>query len=50
NLGRQEKAGEAMVVLSIDTPADEATLEKLKEALGARYLRAVELPESVLKM
>lgn len=50
NLGRQEKAGEAMVVLSIDTPADDATLAKLKDAIGARYLKAVELPESALQM
>ena len=50
NLGRQEKAGEAMVVLSIDTPVDEKTLEVLKAAIGARYLKAVDLPEELLRL
>jgi len=49
NLGRQEKAGEAMVVLSIDTPADEKTLAVLKEAISARYLKAVDFPEEILR-
>lgn len=50
NLGRQEKAGEAMVVLSIDTPADEKTLEVLKKAISARYLKAVDFPEEIIRM
>ncbi len=43
SLGRREKAGEAMVVFSIDSPADEATLQTLGEATGARYIKAVHL-------
>jgi len=43
NLGRREKAGEAMVVLSIDSPADEATINKVAEAVGASFLRAVHI-------
>ncbi len=44
NLGRRAKGGEAMVVLSIDTPADAATIERLKEAVGARFVKAVHMP------
>ena len=43
NLGRREKAGEAMVVLSIDSPADEATINKVAEAVGASFIRAVHI-------
>jgi D-3-phosphoglycerate dehydrogenase len=41
SLGRRAKAGEAMVTLSIDSPADEATLEKVAKAVNARFLKAV---------
>jgi D-3-phosphoglycerate dehydrogenase len=43
NLGRQAKAGEAMVVLSLDTPADEATLQKLAVAVEAHFIKAVHM-------
>ncbi|PLX87911.1 MAG: phosphoglycerate dehydrogenase [Desulfuromonas sp.] len=43
NLGRREKAGEAMVVFSIDSPADEATLEKVAQAVDARFIKAVHI-------
>ena len=43
NLGRRAKGGEAMVVLSIDTPADEATIARLIEAVGAQFVKAVHL-------
>ncbi|MFA5516090.1 MAG: phosphoglycerate dehydrogenase [Desulfuromonadales bacterium] len=43
NLGRRAKAGEAMVVLSIDTPADDATIEKLAEAVDAQFIKAVNM-------
>jgi D-3-phosphoglycerate dehydrogenase len=43
NLGRRGKGGEAMVVLSIDSPVDEATLARLSEAVGARFVKAVHL-------
>lgn len=45
NLGRRAKGGEAMVVLSIDTPADEATLDKLQQSIGARFIKLVYMPQ-----
>jgi len=43
NLGRRAKAGEAMVVLTLDTPADEATVEKLSVAVAAHFIKAVHM-------
>jgi D-3-phosphoglycerate dehydrogenase len=43
SLGRREKAGEAMVVFSIDSPADESTLQAISEAINAGYIKAVHL-------
>jgi len=43
NLGRREKAGEAMVVFSIDSPADEETINKIAEAVEASFIRAVHI-------
>ncbi len=43
SLGRQEKAGEAMVVLSVDSQVDETTLQKVGEAISAKYIKAVHL-------
>lgn len=43
NLGRREKAGEAMVVLSVDTPVDEATMEKVAKACDARFIKAIRM-------
>ncbi|OEU71391.1 MAG: phosphoglycerate dehydrogenase [Desulfuromonadales bacterium C00003093] len=43
SLGRTEKAGEAMVVFSIDSSADEATLSAVKEAVNATFIRAVHI-------
>lgn len=43
NLGRREKAGEAMVVLSVDSPVDQPTLDKVAEAVEARFVRAVHI-------
>jgi D-3-phosphoglycerate dehydrogenase / 2-oxoglutarate reductase len=42
-LGRREKAGEAMVVFSVDSPVDEATMEKLGKVVEARYVKAVDM-------
>ncbi|MEJ2200460.1 MAG: phosphoglycerate dehydrogenase [Desulfuromonadaceae bacterium] len=41
SLGRRAKAGEAMVTLSLDSPADDVTLEKLSQAVNARFVKAV---------
>jgi len=43
NLGRRAKAGEAMLVLSTDTPVDEATLQKLATAVDAHFIKAVHM-------
>ncbi len=43
NLGRRAKAGEAMVVLSIDTPADQATIDTLAKAVDAHFIKAVQM-------
>ena len=43
NLGRRGKGGEAMLVLSVDSPVDEAIVARLNEAVGARFVRAVHL-------
>jgi len=43
SLGRQEKAGEAMVVFSVDSPVDEETLQKVSEAVNAKFIKAVHI-------
>ena len=45
SLGRQEKAGEAMVVFSVDSPVDEETLQKVSDAVSARFIKAVHLSQ-----
>jgi D-3-phosphoglycerate dehydrogenase len=48
NLGRRAKAGEAMVVLSIDSPADGATIAALEAAVEAPFIKAVRMrPETL---
>lgn len=43
NLGRRAKAGEAMVVLSTDSPVTEATVQKITQAVEARFIKAVHM-------
>lgn len=43
SLGRQEKAGEAMVVFSVDSLVDDETLAKVGEAVSARFIKAVHI-------
>ncbi len=43
SLGRREKAGEAMVVFSVDSPVDEETLQKVAAAVEARFIKAVHI-------
>ncbi|SEA82642.1 D-3-phosphoglycerate dehydrogenase [Desulfuromusa kysingii] len=45
SLGRQEKAGEAMVVFSVDSPVDEETLQKVSEAVSPKFIKAVHLDQ-----
>jgi len=43
NLGRRAIGGEAMVVLSLDSPVDEAVVEKLGASINAQFVRQVNL-------
>ena len=43
SLGRREKAGEAMVVFSVDTPVDEVTMGKVSTACDAHFIKAVSM-------
>jgi D-3-phosphoglycerate dehydrogenase len=43
NLGRRAKGGEAMVVLSVDSPVEEEIVKRLSAAVGARFVKAVHL-------
>ena len=43
SLGRLEKAGEAMVVFSVDSQVEPATLAKVGAAVEARFIKAVRL-------
>ncbi|MCF6267602.1 MAG: phosphoglycerate dehydrogenase [Desulfuromusa sp.] len=43
SLGRQEKAGEAMVVFSVDSPVDEEALQKISDAVNAKFIKVVHI-------
>ncbi len=43
NLGRRAKAGEAMVVLSLDTPVSDEIVAQLDQAVEARFIKAVHM-------
>ena len=43
NLGRRAKGGEAMVVLSVDSPVGEDILTKLNDSIASRFLKSVHL-------
>ena len=43
NLGRREKAGEAMVVFSLDSGVDEDVLKQLSKAVNASFVRVVDM-------
>jgi D-3-phosphoglycerate dehydrogenase len=46
NLGRRERKGEAMVVLSVDTPVPPTALEELRKATEATFIQALHLPSA----
>ena len=46
NLGRREKKGEAMVVLSVDSPVPPEVQEELRLATEADFLQALHLPSA----
>lgn len=43
NLGRSEKKGEAMVILSLDSPVPQPVVEELKVATSATFIKALEM-------
>ena len=43
NLGRRKDVGKAMVVFSIDSPADAATVEKIRKEVDAHFIKAVHM-------
>jgi D-3-phosphoglycerate dehydrogenase len=45
NLGRSEKKGEAMVILSLDSPVPQAVVAELGKATEASFIRAINLPK-----
>ena len=46
NLGRREKKGEAMVVLSVDSPVPTPVLEALRQATDAVFIQSLHLPSA----
>ncbi|APG24800.1 MULTISPECIES: phosphoglycerate dehydrogenase [Syntrophotalea] len=43
NLGRRAKAGEAMVVLSVDTPVPAEVIDRLAASVDAAFIRAIHM-------
>lgn len=43
NLGRREKKGEAMVILSLDSAAPSSVIEEIKSATDATFIKAVHM-------
>ena len=46
NLGRREKKGEAMVILSVDSPVPAPVVEELRLATEATFIQALHLPSA----
>ncbi|MFN7958253.1 MAG: phosphoglycerate dehydrogenase [Holophagaceae bacterium] len=46
NLGRREKKGEAMVILSVDSPVPPAVVAELQKATEATFAQALHLPSA----
>ena len=46
NLGRREKKGEAMVILSVDSPVPPAVVAELQAATEATFIQALHLPSA----
>jgi D-3-phosphoglycerate dehydrogenase len=43
NLGRSEKKGEAMVILSVDSAVSAGVIEEIKQATEATFIRAIHM-------
>jgi len=46
NLGRREKLGEAMVILSIDSAVPENVIEEVRQATDASFVKALHMPNA----
>jgi D-3-phosphoglycerate dehydrogenase len=46
NLGRREKRGEAMVILSLDSPVPDAVQEEVRRDTDATFIRALHMPSA----
>jgi D-3-phosphoglycerate dehydrogenase / 2-oxoglutarate reductase len=46
NLGRSEKKGEAMVILSVDSAVSAGVIEEIKQATEATFIRAIHMAVS----
>jgi D-3-phosphoglycerate dehydrogenase len=44
NLGRREKKGEAMVILSLDSAVPPAVVDEIREATDATFIKALHMP------
>lgn len=49
NLGRSEKRGEAMVILSLDSAVPPAVIEEVKQATEATFIRPIHMPAAKCK-
>ena len=46
NLGRREKRGEAMVILSVDSPVPPAVVAEIGRETEAGFIKALHLPSA----
>jgi D-3-phosphoglycerate dehydrogenase len=44
NLGRREKKGEAMVILTLDSAVTSSVIEELRAATEASFIKAIHMP------
>ncbi len=47
NLGRRAKSGEAMVVLSLDTPAPAKVIDQLSASVDAAFIRSIHMENNI---
>ncbi|MFZ3208809.1 MAG: phosphoglycerate dehydrogenase [Geobacteraceae bacterium] len=46
NLGRREKKGEAMVILSLDSAVPPVVIEEIRQATSASFIKALQMPSA----
>jgi D-3-phosphoglycerate dehydrogenase len=49
NLGRREKRGEAMVILSVDSAVPEKVIDEVRKATAATFVKALHMPTAKCK-